>query len=203
MEEFVGMSVVASDRPRAYHSVDESLTQIPFHAANGIHVLENVKYIPPTTIPLCSGIILISSREVGFVVSSQAGAGVAVKREGDKWSAPVAVTLSGMGMGAVFGSADKEMLIALNPLAMKRLLEGKGQLKVGVDMGFASGEGCASIFGADIAVSDMGGFGTSFVYTFSKGVLLNIEVESSIISNADEQGILRNVRRCGYSQWQS
>ena len=167
-------------------SFDESLTQIPFHAANGIHVLENVKDIPPAMFPSCSGIILISSQEMGFVFSSQGGAGVAVKREGDKWSAPVAVTLSGMGVGVVFGGAEKDVLIVLNHLAMKRLLEGKGQLKVGVDMGFASGKGGANMVGADIAMSNKGGLGSSFVYTFSKGALLSVEVQVCTISNADE-----------------
>jgi lipid-binding SYLF domain-containing protein len=166
-------------------SFDESLTQIPFHAASGIHVLENVKDIAPHMFPLCSGIILISSVEIGLFFSGQGGPGVAVKRVGDKWSAPVAVSLSGAGFGAVVGCADKDMLIVLNPLTMKRLLEGDGQLKVGVDMGFASGN-IGHSAAVDIAMSNKGGLGSSFVYTFSKGALLSAEVQFCTISNADE-----------------
>jgi hypothetical protein len=140
MEEFVGAYVVVSDCPRVNASFVESLTQIHFHAGKGMHVLKNVGDIPVYDIPpdmfhLCSGLVMISATEVGFGFTSQSGAGVAVKRHGDKWAPPVAVTLSGMGIGAVVGAADKDILIVLNPAAMKRLLEGKGEVKIGVDMG--------------------------------------------------------------------
>ena len=40
--------------------------------------------------------------------------------------------------------------------------------------------------GADAAISNKGGFGTSFVFTFSKGALLNVEVSDAMIQAATD-----------------
>jgi hypothetical protein len=60
-----------------------------------------------------------------------------------------------------------------------------GQIKIGVDVGFICGNIGRAACG-DIAFSDVRGFGTSTIFTTSKGALSSIEVKSSIISNKEK-----------------
>jgi len=40
--------------------------------------------------------------------------------------------------------------------------------------------------GMDAAVSNKGGFGTSFIFTFSKGILVNVEASDAMIQAATD-----------------
>lgn len=96
------------------------------------------------------------------------------------WSAPIAVTLENLGWGAGIGWADKDTLILLNHVAMKRLLEGNFQAKLGVDIGVTVGSH-GGVGNCDLELSDKGGVGTSIAYTWSKGAMLNLEVKTGAI----------------------
>lgn len=149
-----------------------------------VHVLDTVKGIPTGLFGACAGIILITAKEMGIVGSGHSGYGVSMShnKKDSSWSSPVAVSLGGVGFGAVFGYANKDVLVLLNPAGMERLLQGHGQLKIDAETGFAAGKVGGNV-GAAIAGSDAGGFATSFVFTHSKGMMLSAEVEICIIDN--------------------
>lgn len=147
----------------------------------GLKVLDRVTnsndMIPKIMFQQCAGILLISAEEIGMILSGQRGSGVALAHNKDskKWSNPIAISISALGVGAVWGFSGKEIVVFLDPLAMEKFLEGDGSFNVGADFGFAAGS-----FGRAAAValgiSNKGGFASSFVYTFNDGVLISAEV---------------------------
>ena len=139
------------------------------------------RVIPKIQLKGCEGIVLVSSREVGFAASYSAGAGVLLSHKDSKWSAPVAVSLGTIGLGAVLGAANKHLAIVLNPLAMRSLIESKGSFQFGGSVGLTVVKGVEG--GADISVAEGGkGWGSSFVYTFSEGLMITAQVETGSIS---------------------
>ncbi len=74
----------------------------------------------------------------GFVVGGQHGRGLATCREGNGWSAPVPIALTGGSWGAQIGvqSADV-VLVFMNNHALADLLRDK--IKLGADAGIAAG----------------------------------------------------------------
>lgn len=66
--------------------------------------------------------------------------GVALQHKDGKWSNPVAVNILSVGGGAVFGYANKTVIVLLNHFAMDRLLKGNGSIAIGVDAEFAVGK---------------------------------------------------------------
>lgn len=78
--------------------------------------------------------------EGGIVISMQGGNGVALQHKDGKWSNPIAVNILSVGGGAVFGYANKHVIVLLNHFAMDQLLKGKGSMSIGVDAGFAVGK---------------------------------------------------------------
>jgi lipid-binding SYLF domain-containing protein len=125
-------------------------------------------------IKACAGIVLLEAGEGGFVVSAQRGNGIALQHKDGKWSNPVAVIMLSIGEGAVFGYANKCIIVLLNHLAMDRLLQGDGSISIGVDAGFAVGK-TGRAASTDIELSNKGGLGTSLVYTYSQGLLFSVQ----------------------------
>jgi len=128
-------------------------------AAN--HAIDQSDSIPKEVYHGCSGLLLLQGSEGGMGVSVQGGKGVLIAHRNNKWSNPVAISWHSFGAGAVAGFADKDILVFLNPAGMKvsvvssvlmqfairthkifsilkRLVEGKGQVKFNVDIGCAA-----------------------------------------------------------------
>lgn len=115
----------------------------------------------------------------------QYGEGILVARRDGQWIPfPVAVDFSSVGVGAVIGAAEKDVVIVLNEVAMKRFVEkdnelGDGEFNLGgADMGFAVGP-VGRATGTEISLPGKGGLASSFVYTVSKGGLIESEITSS------------------------
>lgn len=148
------------------------------------HVVDNAK-VPKVLFTGCGGLLLIESKEIGFALSGGGGAGVLMTHIDGRWSNPVAIDLVKAGAGAVFGYADRDTVVILNHFAMKRFLEGKVKLNLAEDIGAAAGPVGASAESA-IGVTEKGGGATSFVYTYQKGVLLNVEATASVVVIKDD-----------------
>jgi len=148
-------------------------------AAN--HALDHAVPIPPLFYKGCSGILLLQGAEGGLGISIQGGKGILIRHNhGKGWSSPVAISYGSVGAGGVIGFAEKDIIIFLNPAGMKRMVEGKGQIKLNEDIGIAVGPvGAAAA--SEIGVSDKGGWATSFAFTIEKGALINVEVTGQIV----------------------
>jgi lipid-binding SYLF domain-containing protein len=156
-------------------STEEDPRFMESYLQHAMNVIDNAKHIPKVFFKEAKGVMLISAREGGFLVSNTSGTGVLVPHNKDgTWGMPMAVHLEGFGIGAVFGYANKDIIVIMNHFAMNRLLEGRGQTKLGVDMGFACGK-LGGAVGVEAAISNKLGMGTSFIFSFSRGVLVDVE----------------------------
>lgn len=155
---------------------------------NAVHVIESAKGVPAATLKTCAGVLLISTKEKGLVVSVEHGTGVLLvnKEGGGGWSAPIAVRLDSIGAGAVFGYAKKDVLIVLRPESLEKLMKGDSEMILGWELGFACGKKGGAT-GPDLADRDREGVTTySYVYTFSQGALMSIEVADGKIHSDPE-----------------
>jgi hypothetical protein len=60
----------------------------------------------------CAGICIISSVQVGYIISGSIGSGIFMKHNFDgTWSNPVAVGITTLGLGAAVGATVKDALI--------------------------------------------------------------------------------------------
>jgi lipid-binding SYLF domain-containing protein len=60
----------------------------------------------------CAGICILSSLQVGYVVSGSVGSGIFMKHNfDDSWSNPVAVGITTVGLGVTVGATLKDALI--------------------------------------------------------------------------------------------
>lgn len=166
--------------PEGEEKVDYSPQFMEGFIGNGMHVLGRADKVPKLLFKQCGGILLISSKESGMFITGEKGAGVAMCRNDGKWSAPIAVTLDTLGWGAAIGVAEKDCLILLNHFAMKRLLEGNFQAKLGLDIGLAVGA-IGGDANADMELSEKAGVASSFGYTWEKGLMLNVEVKTGTV----------------------
>jgi lipid-binding SYLF domain-containing protein len=122
-------------------STEESPRFMENYLQHGLNVLDDAKHIPKVFFKEAKGVMLISAHEGGFLVSNTSGTGVLIPHKEDgTWGMPMAVHLEGYAIGAVFGYANKNVVVIMNHFAMNRLLEGRGQTKLGVDVGFACGK---------------------------------------------------------------
>jgi len=149
-----------------------------------VHVMDNV-HVPQPCFFGCGGIILIKAKEAGFGFSSTGGGGLIFRRNGAEWSNPAACKLSSVGVGAVVGYADKDMVIVLNPFAMNRFMTSNFKLDISVDLGAAIGKIGAS-GQVQVGVSDKAGVAAALVYVYQQGIIVNAEVTFGGLANYHE-----------------
>jgi len=116
---------------------------IETYLKQALQVLDHAKHIPKGFFKESKGVMLISASEGGFLVSATNGAGVLVPHmEDGTWGMPLAIHLNAFGLGATFGYANQDIVVIMNHFAMNRLLEGRGETKLGLYVGFTCGMCC-------------------------------------------------------------
>lgn len=107
---------------------------------HALNVIDHAKLIPKVMFKQCKGVMLITAREGAFLVSNTNGSGVLIPHKEDgTWGLPMAVHLNAYGLGATFGYANQDIVIIMNHFNMERLLEGRGETRLGLEAGFACG----------------------------------------------------------------
>ena len=138
------------------------------------------KGIPRQLLEGCKGVCIISVVEAGFIFSGHAGTGVLLaKRPDGSWSPPSALGLAGVGFGALFGAAVKDLIIVLVDEEAINAFTAMNQVKLGGEVGVAIGPVGREISG-DYNISGKGA-GLALTYTFSKGLFAGIGLEGAII----------------------
>lgn len=121
-------------------STEEDPRFMETYLEHALNVIDHAKHIPKGLFKEAKGVMLISAKEGGFLISSTSGTGVLVAHNDDgSWGAPMALHLNGFGVGAVFGYANQDIVVIMNHFSMNRLLEGRGETRLGLDVGFACG----------------------------------------------------------------
>lgn len=84
-----------------------------FDICQALDILDEAKDLPSHYYANCYGVLLLSSREVGVLVSGTAGSGLLLSHDPltNVWSSPLSVKLRGIGVGLSIGSEAKDMIV--------------------------------------------------------------------------------------------
>jgi len=160
-------------------------TTLPGMIWNASHILDQAldpkcKGIPRQLLEGCKGVAIISVVEAGFIFSGHAGTGVLLARRQDgSWSPPSALGLAGVGFGALFGAAIKDVIILLVDDEAINSFTAMNTIKLGGEVGVAVGPVGREMSG-DYNISGKGA-GQALSYTFSKGLFAGVGLEGAIL----------------------
>jgi lipid-binding SYLF domain-containing protein len=84
-----------------------------FDIFRALNILHLGKQIPPSYFENCYGVLFLSARELGILVSGTSGSGLLLSHDphSNVWSSPLSVNLQGIGLGLSVGSEQKEMIV--------------------------------------------------------------------------------------------
>jgi len=143
------------------------------------------KEIPAAVLEAAQGFMLIPKMTTGgFVVTASKGEGLITVRNGNQWSPPVFITLSGAGAGLKAGyKSGSVVLVFTNLEKLKNTLS--GNLKFGADIGVSVGPktvaaGTDNILNADV-----------YDYSDESGLFAGVGVEGTgvEVNEARNQGL--------------
>lgn len=143
---------------------------------------EALNGVPRADFKHCSGIVLISAIEIGFLLSGSVGTGVVIAQDKQKktWSPPMAIGLTGVGAGFLVGAEKKDVVVFLMDPGAMNTLSGDFQLKLGVECSAVAGP-----FGEeeDISLNTSNkGFTVTTSYTIAKGAFVNVGLEGTVLA---------------------
>jgi len=143
------------------------------------------KEIPAFVWKKCKGVAIINVTEFGFVFSIADGDGVVLKHNEDgSWGAPSTLMFTGSSGGAVFGKANKQIIIFPMTEYGLKMLTSKTKYDLGAQTGLAVGP-----WGRE-ATLDAGaggkGIEVTYSYVFEKGAFLTVGINNNFIENVPE-----------------
>lgn len=102
-------------------------------AASIVNALKSEKDIPQSVLNQAKGIAVMRITKGGFVVSGSDGKGVVVARTANGWSAPLAFSSGGAGLGFQAGGEESDIIFVLNSKsAVDKFMSGDS-FKLGAD----------------------------------------------------------------------
>ncbi|XP_039603646.1 SH3 domain-containing YSC84-like protein 1 [Polypterus senegalus] len=134
------------------------------------------KLIPPHVIAKAQGLAILSVIKAGFLVTARGGSGIVVARlPGDRWSAPSAIGIAGLGGGFEIGIEVSDLVIILNHKRAVEAFAKGGNLTLGGNFTVAIGPLGRNIEG-DVSVRS-----PAAVYTYckSRGLFAGISLEGT------------------------
>ncbi len=138
--------------------------------------------IPESILKNGKGIVIFTAIKTGFIISGQAGTGIVLVKNGETWSPPSAISVSGLSIGFTVGAAKVENIIVLNTDEAVKQFSGKSQLRLGVDCSLAIG-----LLGRDAdasvgVTSNLDEVVSMYSYSKSKGLYGGVSVNGKIIT---------------------
>ena len=98
------------------------------------------KIVPVSVLQRARGFAIFSVFSIGFLLSARAGSGVVVARtDDDRWSAPAAIGIGGLGGGFNVGAEVTDFLIVLNSKSAVRSIMATGSIQLGGNLSVAVG----------------------------------------------------------------
>ena len=81
--------------------------------SNALDILWQGQHVPAHFFEKCHGILVLSTRDFGVVLSCAIGSGLLLSHDPQtgQWSAPLSVELHGMGVGLSAGSEERDMIV--------------------------------------------------------------------------------------------
>ena len=139
-----------------------------------------VTAIPPAMLRKATGVAIIPDLvKAGFLVGGRYGRGVVLPRLPDgSWGDPVFVTLAGGGFGLQAGVQSADVILVFETeKSLDRVLNGKGKVTLGGDIGIAAGP-----VGRQAEVATDGRLRAEiYSYSRSRGLFAGVSLEGAAI----------------------
>ncbi|KAI8621816.1 hypothetical protein BC830DRAFT_1053681, partial [Chytriomyces sp. MP71] len=140
--------------------------------------------IPPQVLAEAKGIAVLSVFKMGFGFSGRGGSGVLFSRLPDgSWSAPVAITTGGFGIGHQIGVEVTDFVIVLNTVEAVNSVAQKRSVTLGGNLSVAVGPLGRNVE-AGVAASKT--LSPIYSYSMTKGLFLGASFEFSAFNTRDE-----------------
>lgn len=137
--------------------------------------------IPRELLDIAKGVVFLTILKAGFMFSGRYGTGLVISKLSDgTWSAPSAVTISGMGWGLQLGMELTDVMLILSTESAVNTFKSRAQVSVGAELGVSVGPIGRSIE-SDVTAGNKGA-AHAFSYALSKGLFFGVSLEASAIA---------------------
>jgi len=142
--------------------------------------------VPLSVLRKARGFAIFSVFRIGFLMSARAGSGLVIARlPEDRWSAPAALGIGGLGGGFNVGAEVTDFLIVLNTDAAVRSFMASGSLQLGGNLSVSAGPVGRSAE-ASGSINSSGKMAAMYSYSRSKGVYAGISVEGTVLVDRED-----------------
>jgi SH3 domain-containing YSC84-like protein 1 len=137
--------------------------------------------IPKDMLDMCRGVAFLTVLKVGFGFSGRYGTGLVISRlPDDTWSAPSAITLSGVGWGLQMGGELTDVMLVLSTDGAVETFKSRGQVTLGAELGLSAGPYGRSLE-TDVTAGNKGA-AHAFSYAHSQGLFFGASLEACAIT---------------------
>jgi len=137
--------------------------------------------IPRELLRRAKGLAFLHVAKCGFMFSGSLGSGLVLAKDEEtgQWSAPCALACVGLGWGAQIGAEATNYVLVLTSAAAVRAFTGRGQVRLGAELGVAVGTVGRSAAGA-LGVGRKG-LAPVVSYSHSRGLFAGVSLEGSCL----------------------
>lgn len=137
--------------------------------------------VPKELLDISKGVVFLTILKAGFMFTGRYGTGLVVAKLPDGgWSAPSAITISGLGWGFQLGAELTDVMLILSTDSAVDTFKSRAQISVGAELGVSVGPIGRSI-GSDVSAGNKGA-AHAFSYALSKGLFFGASLEASGIA---------------------
>mmetsp|Transcript_22316 Transcript_22316/g.70075 ORF Transcript_22316/g.70075 Transcript_22316/m.70075 type:complete len:229 (-) Transcript_22316:340-1026(-) len=135
----------------------------------------------------CHGIALLSVVKAGFLGAVQGGGGLVLSRsvETGQWSAPCAIGIGGVSIGAQVGVELITALLILRSPAAVSAFASPSKLTLGLNLSVAAGPVGRHIEGSGV-LDENGHSAACYSYSVSRGVFAGVALDGAVIFTRDK-----------------
>jgi len=137
--------------------------------------------IPKEMLEIARGVAFLTILKVGFGFSGRYGTGLVISRLADNtWSAPSAITISGVGWGLQAGGELTDVMLVLSSDGAVETFKSRGQMSIGAELGVSAGPYGRSVE-SDLTAGNKGA-AHAFSYAHSQGLFFGASLEACVIA---------------------
>jgi lipid-binding SYLF domain-containing protein len=134
--------------------------------------------IPRELLELAKGVVFLTVLKAGFMFTGRYGTGLVIAKLADgTWSAPSAITMTGVGWGFQLGAELTDVMLILASESAVQAFKSRAQIAVGAELGVSVGPLGRSI-GSDVSAGNKGA-AHAFSYAISKGLFFGASLEAT------------------------
>jgi SH3 domain-containing YSC84-like protein 1 len=136
--------------------------------------------VPKDLLEMSRGVAFLTIIKVGMGFSARYGTGLVISRlPDDTWSAPSAITISGIGWGFQIGGEVTDVMLVLSTDSAVETFKSRAQLNIGAELGLSAGPYGRSLE-SDLTAGNKGA-AHAFSYAHSQGLFLGASLEACVI----------------------